>query len=87
MAKRAAKSKAKRERKISKLWSKGLRAFESKEYIEAAAKFKMIIEKYEYENTGAYCNWGLALGRISDLKGGDEGLLEEAISKYKKAID
>ena len=85
--KRQIDKKAEQEREISKLWSEGLRAFESKDYIEAAAKFETIIEKYGYENANVYINWGLAFGYDSDKKGGDEKLLEEAISKFQKAIE
>ena len=75
-----------REREVSKLWIEGDRALNSKDYIEAAAKFEMItaISPHDYK---AYTNWGAALSDISALNGGDKELLEEAISKYKKAIE
>ncbi len=71
---------------INILWSEGLRACELKNYVEMAAKFEMIIKEYEYENADVYINWGLAFGYDSDIRGGDEKLLEEAISKFQKAI-
>ena len=77
---------AEKEREIVELWSEGLRALDSKEPSEAAAKFKMIIEK-KPNSAGAYKGWGGALSKMSDLKGGDEELLNEAIRKYKKSIE
>ncbi len=77
---------AEKERKIAELWSESLRAYESKGPSEAAAKFKMIIE-IKPDCHEAYSNWGASLTEISTLKGGDEELLEKAISKCEKAIE
>ncbi len=77
---------AERERRIGELWGEAIRAIESKEYSEAAAKFKMIIElKPDYDE--AYRGWGLTFARISKLEGGDNQLLENAIAKFTKAVE
>ena len=82
-------AEAEEERKISKLWSEGLRALTAKDFRLADEKFEKIVENNPNDDS-AYYNWGLALGELAKRtqdKGKAEKLLRQAIEKFQKAIE
>ncbi|MHC4693261.1 MAG: TPR end-of-group domain-containing protein [Planctomycetota bacterium] len=81
---------AERQRKISELFRKGLRANEAKDYETAAESYRKIVEELKEENEFyIYHNWGNALTRLAKSKKGKEAkeLFNQAIEKFKKAIE
>jgi len=80
---------AERQRKISKLFNKGWKANEAKDYETAADCYRQIVEDMKEENDPVvYVNWGSNLWGLAKLKRGTEAdeLFNQAIEKYKNAI-
>ena len=81
---------AERQRKISELFNKGWKADEAKDYETAADCYRQIAEELKEENDpNVYNNWGIALKQLAKSKKGKEAeeLFNQAIEKYKKAIE
>ena len=81
---------AERQRKISELFNKGWKANEAKDYETAADCYKQIVEEQkEDKDPTIYNNWGCALEGLAGSKKGlqEEILVNQAIEKYKKAIE
>jgi len=81
---------AERQRKISKLFSKGFKAIEAKDYETAADCYRQIVEVLKEENSSeVYNNWSNALWRLAESKKGKEAemLLKQAVDKCQKALE
>ncbi len=81
---------AERQRKINELFNKAWKADEAKDYETAIDYYRQIVEELKEENDpDVYINWGSALASLAESKKGIEAeeLLNQAIEKYKKAIE
>lgn len=81
---------AERQRKISELINKGWKAQEAKDYETETDCYRQIVAELKEENDPiVYNNWGSALADLAKSKKGKEveELFNQAIEKYKKAIE
>ena len=80
---------AERQRKIFELFNKGTKASDAKDYETAADCYRQIVEDLKEEDKVVYNNWGYELTNLANLKKGKEAedLFNQAIEKYKKAIE
>lgn len=81
------------QRRISMLWSDGMRANKDDEFESAAKRFRQITEEPDLKDKGAfaraYHNWGVALAGWARKKQGEEAdeLFAQACEKYQKAVE
>jgi len=81
---------AARQRKISELFSKGVKADEAKDYESADDCYRQIVEELkEYKDSHVYYNWGTALLKLAENKEGTEAeeFFKQACDKFQKALD